>query len=152
MGKLVFRDIKSSLGRWIAIFAIIALGAGFLAGLVQTCPAMLKTISRYVRDTEMYDWRVVLRLAEESYYSYGLAVVRPNDAWRAFLEARLPAGEDLLSSPFLGRYAEACVPDGAERFEKTCARLLGDAASGEKAKNELNGAQGIAIFKDGVTL
>ena len=33
MGKLVFRDIKSSLGRWIAIFAIIALGAGFLAGL-----------------------------------------------------------------------------------------------------------------------
>ena len=60
MGKLVFRDSKSSLGRWIAIFAIIALGAGFLAGLVQTCPAMLKTISRYVRDTEMYDWRVVL--------------------------------------------------------------------------------------------
>ncbi len=83
------------------------------------------------------DWRVVLRLAEESYYSCGLAVVRPNDAWRAFLEARLPAGEDLLSSPFLGRYAEACVPDGAERFEKTCVRLLGDAASGEKAKKAL---------------
>ena len=25
-------------------------------------------------------------------------------------------------------------------------------ASGEKAKNEISGAQGIAIFKDGVTL
>lgn len=60
MGKLVFRDIRSSLGRWIAIFAIIALGAAFLAGLMQTCPAMLDTIGAYVRDTVLYDWRVVL--------------------------------------------------------------------------------------------
>ena len=60
MGKLVFRDIRSSLGRWIAIFAIIALGVGFLAGLLQTCPAMLNTIGRYVRDTVLYDWHVVL--------------------------------------------------------------------------------------------
>ncbi len=44
MVRLVFRDIRSSLGRWIAIFAIIALGIGFLAGLIQTCPAMLNTI------------------------------------------------------------------------------------------------------------
>ena len=60
MGKLIVRDIRSAPGRWIAIFAIIALGAGFLAGLLQTGPAMLNTISRYVRDTAMYDWRVVL--------------------------------------------------------------------------------------------
>lgn len=32
------------------------------------------------------------------------------------------------------------------------ARMVLAVASGEKAKNELNGAQGIAIFKDGVTL
>jgi len=60
IGKLIFRDIRSSLGRWLAIFAIIALGTGFLAGLLQTCPAMLNTIGRYVRDTVLYDWRVVL--------------------------------------------------------------------------------------------
>ena len=60
MGKLVFRDIRSSLGRWIAIFAIIMLGTGFLAGLLQTCPAMLNTIGIYVRETALYDWRVVL--------------------------------------------------------------------------------------------
>ncbi len=60
MAKLVFRDIKSSFGRWIAIFAIIALGVGFLAGLLQTGPAMLGTISGYVSDARMYDWRVVL--------------------------------------------------------------------------------------------
>ena len=60
MIRLVFRDIRSSFGRWIAIFAIIALGVGFLAGLLQTCPAMLRTISAYVHDTVLYDWRVVL--------------------------------------------------------------------------------------------
>ena len=60
MIRLIFRDIRSSLGRWIAIFAIIALGTGFLAGLLQTCPAMLHTISEYVRETKLYDWRVVL--------------------------------------------------------------------------------------------
>ncbi len=60
MIRLVFRDIRSSFGRWIAIFAIIALGVGFLSGLLQTGPAMLNTMSRYVRDTRMYDWRVVL--------------------------------------------------------------------------------------------
>lgn len=60
MIRLVFRDIRSSFGRWIAIFAIIALGTGFLAGLLQTCPAMLNTISEYVRESAMYDWLVVL--------------------------------------------------------------------------------------------
>ena len=60
MLRLTFRNIRSSLGRWIAIFAIIALGVGFLAGLMQTCPAMLRTMSAYVRDSVLYDWRVVL--------------------------------------------------------------------------------------------
>ena len=60
MLRLVFRDIRSSLGRWIAIFAIMTLGAGFLAGLMQSCPAMLDTISDYVRDTRLYDWWITL--------------------------------------------------------------------------------------------
>ena len=60
MLRLTFRNIRSSLGRWIAIFAIIMLGVGFLAGLMQTCPAMLRTMRAYVRDSVLYDWRVVL--------------------------------------------------------------------------------------------
>ena len=60
MGKFVFREIRSAPGRWLAIFFIILLGAGFLAGLLQTAPAMLGTIDRYVRDGAMYDWRVTL--------------------------------------------------------------------------------------------
>ena len=58
--RSLLRTIRSTLGRFLAIFAIIALGVGFLSGLLQTGPAMLNTISRYVRDTGMYDWRVVL--------------------------------------------------------------------------------------------
>ena len=60
MLRLTFRDIRSSLGRWIAIFAIMTLGSGFLAGLMQTCPAMLDTISDYVHDTRLYDWWITL--------------------------------------------------------------------------------------------
>ena len=60
MIRLVFRSIRSSLGRWLAIFAIIALGVGFLAGLLQTSPAMISTMRRYVKDSVFYDWRVVL--------------------------------------------------------------------------------------------
>ena len=83
------------------------------------------------------DWAAVFGLASEC--GDWFVVRRRTDAWRAFLEARLPEGEALLRSRFLSLYAEACRPDQAERFEKTCARLLGDAAEGEKAKKALKG-------------
>ena len=79
------------------------------------------------------DWRAVLKLCDNR-----LRVTHPTEAWRAFCEARLPSGEALLKSPFLSVYADACRPDKAERFENTCVRLLGDAASGEKAKKKLD--------------
>ena len=59
MIKAVLREIKSSLGRYIAILAIIALGTGFLSGLVITRPAMIKTLDKYVEDTAFYDFRLV---------------------------------------------------------------------------------------------
>ena len=80
------------------------------------------------------DWRAVLKLCDDN----RLRVTHPTEAWRAFCEARLPSGEALLKSPFLSVYADACLPDKAERFENTCVRLLGDAASGEKAKKKLD--------------
>ena len=45
--KSTFREIKESLGRFLAILAIVALGVGFFAGLKVTQPAMLKTAQRY---------------------------------------------------------------------------------------------------------
>ena len=60
MVKLVLREIRSHFARWLSILAIIALGVGFLAGLMETAPAMLETMRSYVRDSALYDWRAVL--------------------------------------------------------------------------------------------
>lgn len=57
--KNIFRTIKKSMGRYMAIFAIIALGVGFFAGLKVSKPAMMKTGQEYVREQNMYDYRLL---------------------------------------------------------------------------------------------
>ncbi len=57
--KSTFREIKESLGRFLAILAIVALGVGFFAGLKVTQPAMLKTAQRYFDKTALYDYRLI---------------------------------------------------------------------------------------------
>jgi putative ABC transport system permease protein len=65
--KITYREIRRSLGRFLAIMGIIALGAGFLTGLRVTKTAMLKTLDDYVTENALYDYRVVstLGLTEE---------------------------------------------------------------------------------------
>ena len=46
--KTTLRTIKKSLGRYLAILAIIALGVGFFAGLRVTEKAMLATADEYI--------------------------------------------------------------------------------------------------------
>ena len=60
--KSTLREIKSSLARFIAIFAIVALGVGFFSGLRITKTDMLKTGSGYIADHAMYDFRLVSSL------------------------------------------------------------------------------------------
>lgn len=60
--KSVFRRIKSSLGRYLAIFGIIALGVGFFAGLRVTPSAMLRTADGYVQDLRLFDFRLISTL------------------------------------------------------------------------------------------
>lgn len=57
--KNIFRTIKKSLGRYMAIFAIIALGVGFFSGLKSSKPAMIKTGQEYVREQNLYDYRLI---------------------------------------------------------------------------------------------
>ncbi len=59
MRRDLFRSIRNSLGRYLAILAIIALGAGFFAGLRSTKSAMLATAQRYVDDQALFDFRVL---------------------------------------------------------------------------------------------
>ncbi len=60
--KTTFREIKSSFGRFMAIFGIVALGVGFFAGLKVTTPAMVTTVTRYLDQHKFYDLRLISTL------------------------------------------------------------------------------------------
>ncbi|GHU96987.1 ABC transporter permease [Spirochaetia bacterium] len=53
--KTIIREIRGSIGRFLAIFAIVALGVGFLAGLLATTPDMKLSADRYFDQTRMMD-------------------------------------------------------------------------------------------------
>lgn len=62
IGKTTFREIKSSFGRFLAIFGIVALGVGFFAGLKVTTGAMVETVTGYLEKHGFYDLRLVSTL------------------------------------------------------------------------------------------
>lgn len=53
--KVIYREIKGSLGRFAAIFGIVALGVGFLSGLLVTTPDMNNSVDIYYDDNNMAD-------------------------------------------------------------------------------------------------
>ena len=59
MIKTTLREIKGSLGRYLAIFAIVMLGIGFFAGLKMTKPAMIETEDEYLREQNFFDYRLI---------------------------------------------------------------------------------------------
>lgn len=59
INKNIVREIKGSFSRFIAIFAIIALGVGFFSGLRVTRSAMLKTGDRYINEHALFDFRLL---------------------------------------------------------------------------------------------
>ncbi len=65
--KSVLRQIRHSLGRFLAIFAIVALGVGFYSGLKVTKDAMVKTGGNYFEEKMLFDFRLIstLGLTEE---------------------------------------------------------------------------------------
>ena len=60
--KSTFREIRSSFGRFMAIFAIVALGVGFFAGLTVAKSAMLLTVKDYLNQHAFYDLRLISTL------------------------------------------------------------------------------------------
>ena len=57
--KTLLRSIRQSLGRFIAIFAIVALGVGFFTGIKSACPSMQKTADNYLRQQKQYDFQLL---------------------------------------------------------------------------------------------
>ncbi len=60
--KTTVREIRQSLGRYLAIFAIVALGVGFFAGLRTCQPSMAATGVDYLDRQRMFDFRLLSTL------------------------------------------------------------------------------------------
>lgn len=60
--KTTLRKIRKSLGRYIAILAIVALGAGFFSGLKIARTDMVSTASEYLNNNHFYDYSLISTL------------------------------------------------------------------------------------------
>ncbi len=56
--RMCIRSIKGSLSRFIAIVSIVALGTGFLAGLLATTPDMQENANNYFKEKNVYDFYI----------------------------------------------------------------------------------------------
>lgn len=59
MIKTTIREIKGSLGRYMAILAIVMLGVGLFTGLKATTPAMIVTENEYLAEQDFFDFRLL---------------------------------------------------------------------------------------------
>ena len=60
--KTLLRSIRQSLGRFLSILGIIALGVGFFAGLKCSYPAMRSTAGQYLRQRRFHDFQLLSSL------------------------------------------------------------------------------------------
>ncbi len=65
MKRTTFREIKHSLGRYLAIFAIVALGVVMFAGLKVCKETMVDTGNRYLSNHLFYDYRLLSTIGFE---------------------------------------------------------------------------------------
>ncbi len=57
--KSAFREIRSTMSRFLSIFGIVALGVGFFAGVKAAAPDMRSTVDDYLDSASLADMRVV---------------------------------------------------------------------------------------------
>ena len=112
--KECFRSIRGSFSRFLAIFLIVALGAGFLAGLLATTPDMRHTVSELYRETNLYDLRIAGNLGLEEADLQAIAAV---DGVEAVMAAKSLDRELSLASgdTLVGRFHAVTDWEGQDR-------------------------------------
>ena len=65
MHKTTLREIRGSLGRWLAIMAIVALGVGFFCGLKMCKDDFMRTGDDYVLRYNLYNYKLITSLGLE---------------------------------------------------------------------------------------
>ena len=66
MRKDLFRAVTKSMGRFLSIFLIVALGCGFFAGIKATGPDMKEAADAYYDDTDLFDLHLISELGFSS--------------------------------------------------------------------------------------
>ena len=56
--RTIIREIKQSFGRFVAIIAIVALGVGFLVGILSSTPDMKASVDQYYNEKTMSDFDI----------------------------------------------------------------------------------------------
>ena len=59
LAKSAFREIRSTLSRFLSIFGIVAIGVGFFAGVKAAAPDMRNTVDDYLDSAKLMDLRLV---------------------------------------------------------------------------------------------
>ena len=57
--KDTLREVKNTFSRFISIFAIVAIGVGFFAGVTASGPDMKLTANKYFQDNHLMDFRLI---------------------------------------------------------------------------------------------
>lgn len=140
--KNILRTLKSARSRFLAIFSIVALGVGFLAGLNATPIDMKESMERYMDDANFYDLRIVSTLgltdgdvealrqvegveAVQPAYSADLLVDAGEDVLVSRVQSLPPEGEDGINRLFL---AEGRMPQNSGE----CVIEAGEGLAGEE--------------------
>jgi len=100
--KSTLREIRQSLGRFLAILAIVGLGVGFFAGLRMAQPSMIATGASYMEQHSFHDFRLLstLGFTEEDVEAFsrleGIETAQ-GSVYTQFLWTQ-PSGKDLVLS------------------------------------------------------
>lgn len=113
--KNILRTFASARSRFVAIFSIVALGVGFLAGLNATPIDMKDSMERYMDEGNFYDLRIVssMGLTDDDVEALrqvdGVQAVQPGYS----ADLLVNAGEDVIVSR-----VQSLPPDGEEAINK----------------------------------
>ena len=99
--KNIRRTLASTRSRFLAIFSIVALGVGFLAGLVSTTPDMRDSIEQYLDDANLYDLRIIGTLgltdADVQAVRQVDGVLDARGAWSADVLVKTPTSDQAVA-------------------------------------------------------
>ena len=134
--KNIRRTFKHTKSRFIAIFSIIALGVGFLAGLNATPVDMKESMEAYMDDANFYDIRIVstLGLTDDDVSALS-AIDGVKDVQPAYnTDLLVQTGDDTV----VARAHSLPITTGKEETEKSTSSLSTDGNTATNAQDTIN--------------